>query len=141
MTVPLMVERPLIAAVLAVIAWTLAWPMNVSAQERRRSASDTLPLYFEFQVEETARVVTWTTPQYPKSLRAQKVEGEVVLQFVVDTAGQMERQKLRILRSTHADFSDAVLATLSTARFTPAIRNSRRVRQLMEQPFVFSQKP
>ncbi|HKS07080.1 MAG TPA: TonB family protein [Gemmatimonadaceae bacterium] len=77
-------------------------------------------------------------PEYPEMLRQAGVDGEVVASFVVDTAGRAEIATLRILRATRHEFADAVRRALPRARFLPAEAAGRRVRQLVELPFVFS---
>lgn len=109
----------------------------------RSSIQDTTPLYFEYQVEQPARVLEWKHPRYPDSLKLANVEGEVMIRFIVDTIGRMERGSAHILRASHAAFASAVMATLESARFTPAFLNveeGRRVRQVVQQAFLFAQK-
>ena len=99
----------------------------------------------------SAGVYTWSTvekpamqiagvgvPEYPEMLRQAGVEGEVVAAFVVDTAGRAEIATLRMLRTTRPEFADAVRRALPRARFLPAEAAGRKVRQLVELPFVFS---
>ncbi len=110
---------------------------------RSTAVQDTAPLYFEYQVEEPARVIEWERPHYPDSLKTAKVEGEVLIQFVVGLTGQMERGSARILRASHAAFARAVIATLGSAQFTPAvldIEEGQRVRQIVQQSFLFALK-
>lgn len=77
-------------------------------------------------------------PAYPASLRRQRVEGYVIARFVVDTLGRVERASLQVLHADHPDFADAVRAVLPRHRFTAARLDGRRVRQLVEQRFVFA---
>lgn len=65
--------------------------------------------YFEFQVEQPATEVPVSAgPRYPDILRAAGVNGEVLVQFVVDTAGRVAPDSFRILKSTHELFEQAV---------------------------------
>ncbi|HET9454813.1 MAG TPA: TonB family protein [Gemmatimonadaceae bacterium] len=94
--------------------------------------------YFEFQVEKPATPrATNAPPVYPPELRAAGVEGEAIVQFVVDTAGVPEMASFRVLRSTHSEFTKAAHAHVSTARYNPAMLRGRKVRQLVQQPFNF----
>lgn len=77
-------------------------------------------------------------PRYPATLRAAGVEGEVLVQFVVDTLGRVERESITILRAAHGAFADAVIAWLSRNRYTPAEVGGRAVRQLVEQRVDFN---
>lgn len=119
------------------LATSIAGAEHAHAQGDRKVRPDSLPMYLEFQVTEAARVLEWVTPAYPSVLKTRKVEGAVVIQFVVDTLGQMEHGTLRVLRATNPAFESAVRATLASARFSPAVREGKRVRQLMVQPFAF----
>ena len=75
--------------------------------------------------------------RYPDSLRNARVEGDVLVSFVVDTSGLVVSSSLRVLRSTHGLFTEAVRAAVAHARFIPAEMNGRKVRQLVQQPFFF----
>lgn len=77
-------------------------------------------------------------PRYPAVLASAGVEGTVTAQFVVDTLGAVERGSIRLARSTHVLFADAVTATLQHMRFVPAQAGGRMVRQLVEQSFQFT---
>jgi TonB family protein len=64
-------------------------------------------------------------------------EGAVYVQYVVDTSGFADATSLRIVRSTHPDFSASVRDALPYMRFRPAKIGSVTVRQLVEQEFRF----
>ena len=57
-------------------------------------------------------------PQYPPMLRSANVVGEVLAQFVVDTAGRVDMSTFHILKSTHDLFTQAVKATCWAASTT-----------------------
>ena len=100
--------------------------------------ADTMPLYRETDVDTPVAPLSMQPPHYPDSLRAAKVEGVVLLQFVVDTLGRLEPGTVRVLMSTNALFSRSATAALDDARFKPAIRKGRPVRQTVQQPFQFA---
>jgi len=77
-------------------------------------------------------------PRFPEMLRAAGVEGRVLARFVVDSTGRMEPSSFRILESPHELFSASVRDALARTRFAPAEAGGRRVRQLVEQAFVFA---
>jgi TonB family protein len=94
--------------------------------------------YFDFQVDRSVRPVSGSRgPTYPEELRAQAIEGEVLAQFVVDTNGTVLEGSLRVLRSTHAEFEAAVRRAVPQLLFSPAIKDGRNVRQMVQQPFHF----
>ena len=71
-------------------------------------------------------------------LRSANVEGEVLVQFVVDTTGRVERGSIKILKSSHDLFTNSVQSALGGMRFYPAEVGGRKVKQLVQQPFVFN---
>ncbi len=95
--------------------------------------------FFDFQVEKPAASAPGSPgPRYPDILRSGGVEGEVLAQFEVDTLGRVNISSFRVLRSTHALFEQAVRSSLPNMRFLPAEIGGRKVRQLVQQPFVFN---
>jgi len=97
--------------------------------------------YYDFQVEKVAAQVQGTgVPVYPEVLKNAGIEGEVDVSFVIDTTGRADMSTLKILKSPHAQFTEAVRKALSTARFLPAEVGGKKVKQLVQLPFVFSIK-
>ncbi len=95
--------------------------------------------YFDFQVEKPVGAVPGSDgPRYPDILRSGGVEGQVLAQFVVDTTGRVDIASFRVLRSDHAMFEQAVRSALPRMRFFPAEIGGRKVKQLVQQPFVFA---
>jgi protein TonB len=95
--------------------------------------------YFEFQVEKPVVPAPGSaSPRYPDMLRQAGVEGEVLAQFVVDTTGRAEPGSLKILKSSHDLFVQAVKNALPNMRFIPAEVGGRKVKQLVQQPFTFA---
>jgi protein TonB len=95
--------------------------------------------YFEFQVEKQVSGVPGTVNlRYPDMLRSANVEGEVLVQFVVDTTGRADLSQFRVLRSSHDLFTAAVRNAIGQMRFYPAEIGGRKVKQLVQQPFNFT---
>lgn len=95
-------------------------------------------IYFESQVEKSVMAEPGSpAPRYPEVLKAAGVEGEVEVSFVVDTTGRADPMSLRILKSTHGLFDAAVRSALPGMRFMPAEVGGRKVKQQVQQPFVF----
>ena len=93
--------------------------------------------YFEFQVEQPAAFLEGPAPVYPAALRAQNVNGQVIAQYVVDTTGLPIVSTFKIIESSHPDFTASVREAIGGMRFSPALVGGRRVKQLLQQPFVF----
>lgn len=99
------------------------------------------PVFFDFQVERTAAAIPGSSgPRYPTELRSAGVEGEVLIQFVVNEQGNVLRESVRTLKASHPEFEQSVLAALPQMRFTPAQKDGQPVPQLVQQPFVFQLK-
>jgi protein TonB len=95
--------------------------------------------YFEFQVEkQVAAAPNSAQPRYPEMLRSAGIAGTVLAEFVVDTTGRVESGSFRVIESDHEQFTQAVRQALPRMRFYPAEIGGRKVKQLVQQPFVFA---
>ena len=95
--------------------------------------------YFEYQVEKPVMPAPGSpSPRYPDILKSAGVEGEVVVAFTVDTTGRADMSTLKILKSTHELFAAAVKSAMPSMRFLPAEVGGKKVKQLVQQPFVFN---
>ena len=102
---------------------TTAGPTAVSPNQR----------FFEFQVERQATPLPGNpAPRYPDGLRAARVEGEVLAQFVVGPDGRVDVSSFKVLRSSDPGFTEAVRLALPNFRFSPAMVGDRSVRQLVQ---------
>jgi TonB family protein len=126
-------------SVIAALATISSIPVSDSNAQRQATPvkSDSAAVYFEYQVADPVTLIKWTTPSYPTALKSAKVEGEVILQFIVGLDGRIEAKSERVLKATNPAFSSAVMATLESARYEPATRNEKAVRQLVQQSFLF----
>jgi protein TonB len=94
--------------------------------------------YFEFQVEKPVLArENNPAPRYPSMLESAHVEGEVLAQFVVDTTGRAEMNTFKVLKSSNDLFTASVKNVLPQMRFYPAEVGGRKVKQLVQMPFVF----
>ncbi|MDF3052355.1 MAG: TonB family protein [Geminicoccaceae bacterium] len=76
-------------------------------------------------------------PTYPALLHSAGLGGSVMVEFVVDTIGQVEQVSIRVVESTHPGFQDAARAAVLGARFQPARLGPHHVRQLTRQRVRF----
>ena len=58
--------------------------------------------------------------------------------FVVDTSGHVEPRSFTVLLATHELFVAAVRNALPKMKFFPAEVGGKKVKRLVQQPFVFS---
>jgi protein TonB len=91
------------------------------------------------QVEQQVAVAAGSAPpRYPDVLRNAGVEGQVIAEFVVDEQGRAEEPSVRFVRAGNPLFEDAVRVALRRMRFIPAEIGGRKVKQLVQMPFVFT---
>ena len=91
----------------------------------------------ELQVDSAVvRYEDGAAPPYPESMLRRRIEGSVIVQYVVDTLGKADTSTFRVIAATHADFARAVKTTLP---FCGSVRPSWRIDmcQLVQQPFAF----
>lgn len=91
---------------------------------------------FDFSdLDKQPSVVSSVSPAYPPELRRGKVEGTVVLVFVVDENGRVEDP--RVENATHPQFEKAALEALRRWRFQPGSRGGAAVKSFMRLPMRF----
>jgi protein TonB len=76
-------------------------------------------------------------PRYPSLLESSRVEGSVLVQFVVDTLGNADMSSFRVLQSSNEQFAQSLQATLPKWRFYPAETGGRKVKQVVQLPLKF----
>ncbi len=92
-------------------------------------------------LEERPERISGEPPQYPELLRNAGIGGRVRLEFVLDTAGAVERGSARVLESTHELFSQAALAVVPGWRFRPGRIDGRAVKVRVRIPVDFVKLP
>lgn len=94
--------------------------------------------YIEEAVDERPDVILAFSPAYPDLLRQAGIEGTVVIEAIIDTAGRAEAGSVRVVRSTNRAFDaparDAVLRT----RYRPGRIGGTPVRVLVQVPISFT---
>lgn len=95
-------------------------------------------VYTELEVDTAAaRYDGSAAPPYPPTMLEQRKEGQVVVQYVIDSTGRADLASVTIMEATHPDFARSVTVTLPHMRFRPAKIGPRRVNQLVQQLFSF----
>ena len=92
-------------------------------------------LYSEATVEE--RPTLLTPPVYPDVMRMAGIRGRVVVEAVVDSAGRVEPNSIKILKSPNPGFDEPTRQWAIKARFRPARLGGRAVRVLVNLPIDF----
>jgi hypothetical protein len=107
-----MPARTAVAALTGAVVILLA-TVSMAAQTAARDS-----VYFDFQVDKQASTIPGSPGlAYPRQLQAKGVAGEVMAQFVVDTAGYADMTTFKVLRATDPVFVQAVRDGLPRMRF------------------------
>ncbi len=93
--------------------------------------------YLESVVEERPEYVGGPKPRYPDLLRQAGIDGRVLVEFVVDTTGHVERGSIKILSSTNQLFEQPTREALVASSFRPGRISGRAVRVRVQQPINF----
>jgi protein TonB len=80
-------------------------------------------------------------PKYPSLLESSRVEGSVLVQFVVDTLGRAEMSTFAVLQSSNELFARSLQEALPRWRFYPAEAGGRKVKQIVQLPLRFVAPP
>ena len=75
-------------------------------------------------------------PQYPTEMRKKGIAGQVVVDFIVDTNGDV--RNAYVLRSSRREFEAAAVAAVSKWKFQPGRKGGRAVETHMQVPIVFT---
>jgi TonB family protein len=95
-------------------------------------------VYGALEVDQMAeRFESSAAPVYPPELSARGTEGQVEATYVVDITGQVDTTTVQVMRSDHPRFTESVRDALADAKFRPAKRAGKAVRQLVAQRFRF----
>jgi protein TonB len=111
---------------------------GVTAVAGRGDSSPKTVLRAEQVERQVALVPGSAPPRYPETLRIAGVEGRVAATFVVDEHGRVEEESVQFVQSDNPLFDDAVRRALRRMRFIPAEIGGRKVRQLVQMPFLFT---
>jgi TonB family protein len=114
---------------------------GVRGGDLRRDLGQAKTPFFEFQVDTPAIARETVNPRYPEALKKSGISGEVWAQFVVDTTGRVDMGTFKALKSPDPEFTAAIKAVLPAWRFDPAMTRGKKIKQLVQQAFVFGRPP
>lgn len=97
--------------------------------------ADQLAAFDLADLDKQPTAISQVAPNYPRELLRGKVEGNVVLVFIVDENGRVEDP--RVENSTHPDFEKAALDALRRWRFQPGSKDGTSVKSFMRLPMSF----
>lgn len=94
-----------------------------------------VPIFSSDYLDYSPKARYQPAPLYPDSLRRLEIEGEVVVDFVVDEEGYVHDPQ--VVRSSDRRFDASTLRAVSKWRFEPGKRNGKIVRYRMQLPVAF----
>jgi protein TonB len=115
------------------VANPVAWGTVATAPAAPRPDS----VYSTEMLEELPVRVSGPAARYPELLRAARITGRVMVEFVIDTAGHVEPASLRVTASTNRMFDRPAIEALAAWLFQPARIGGRAVRALVRMPVDF----
>jgi protein TonB len=102
-----------------------------------RSYADPRDQPFELSQLDNVPIVRYQArPEYPYSLRQQGITGEVLVDFIVDSSGDV--RNAAAVRSDNREFDDAACKAVSKWKFKPGRKNGHAVLTHMQVPIVFT---
>ena len=75
-------------------------------------------------------------PIHPYKLQREGVSGEVVVEFICDSKGNV--RGARVIKSTNREFNGPALAAIRSWKFTPGEKDGKQVSTKMRLPFGFT---
>jgi len=84
-----------------------------------------------------AVLVSQPEPRYPRLAEASGLSGRVLLRFVIDTTGRVDRGSIEVVEDTQEMFVSPARESVARAVFRPARMSGSPVRQLAEQSVRF----
>jgi RNA polymerase sigma factor (sigma-70 family) len=106
------------------------------AQEAKQRTSKSEQVFDISALDQTPVARFQSRPQYPFEMRRAGIGGEVVVDFVVDTNGDV--QNAQALRSSRQEFEAAAVAAVSKWKFKPGRKDGRDVLTHLQVPIVFT---
>ncbi len=97
------------------------------------------PIYDLRQLDAPPKPTFQARPNYPAALRAERVAGEALVEFVVDAAGEV--RDVTAVRTTHAEFATAALEAVARWKFEAGMKDARAVNVRMQLPMKFTFAP
>jgi TonB family protein len=95
--------------------------------------------YFAFEVDKMAALLPGNrAPTYPPQLRGQRIQGKVLIGFVVTEEGRVEEGSTTVIETTYPAFAESALTALKGYKLRPAEKGGKAVRVHVRIPFEFS---
>lgn len=115
---------------------TISASMNIVPEVRDPNMFRGMKVFDISMLDQTPVARFQARPQYPFEMRRAGISGEVVVDFIVDTHGDV--QNAYAIRSSQREFEAAAVQAVSKWKFKPGRKGGRAVNTKMQVPIVFS---
>lgn len=115
---------------------TISASMNIVPEIRDPNMFRGMKVFDISMLDQTPVAKFQARPQYPFEMRRAGIAGEVVVDFIVDTNGDV--QNAYALRSSQREFEAAAVQAVSKWKFKPGRKGGRDVPTHMQVPIVFT---
>ena len=133
------IDSPFVQAVQPTVSTTLNRTVGVTipASTRPAASAQALGRIFDLSALDQRPVARGRiNPIYPANLKRSGLKGEVLVEFIVDSTGNV--QNAFVVKSSHQGFDDAALQAVSRARFQPGRKGGAAVNTRVQLPIGFS---
>ncbi len=95
-------------------------------------------VFAEAVVDEVPERISCPPLEYPRMMRQANIEGQVLLQFVVETDGHVKGESIQTLSASHQAFEGPARNLIARCLFRPGRVRARPVRVLVQMPIFFN---
>ncbi len=99
---------------------------------------DLAQVFAEAVVDEVPERISCPLPEYPRMMQQANIQGQVLLQFVVETDGHVKGENIEILSASHRAFEGPARDMIAKCLFRPGRVRASPVRVLVQMPIVFT---
>ncbi len=111
--------------------------MGVAKGVETAGPVDLTQVFIEAVVDEPPERISFPPLEYPRMLLEARIEGQVVLEAVIDTLGHAEPESIKVISSTNRAFEGPAKDGLRKALFRPGRVRGQAVRVLVHLPLRF----
>ena len=104
----------------------------------RGPVHDLVRFYEHDVVDKVPERISCPVPAYPRMMQQAKIEGQVLLQFIVETDGHVLDEHIETISSSHRAFETPAKQLISNCLFRPGLVRTQRVRVLVQMPVIFA---
>jgi protein TonB len=115
---------------------TISAQMNIVPEVRDPNMFKGMQVFDISKLDQTPVARFQARPQYPFEMRRAGIAGEVVVDFLVDTNGDV--QNAYAIRSSQREFESAAVQAVQKWKFKPGRKGGRDVITHMQVPIVFT---